>query len=81
MPLVLDDVLIHFDEERVRSALAVLAELAERTQILYFTHHARHVELARSAVAPGRLFEHELDAWRRAEELAFTTSDTALRAE
>ncbi len=47
LPLVLDDVLIHFDDDRALAALEVLADVATRTQVLFFTHHARLVELAR----------------------------------
>lgn len=46
MPLVLDDVFVHFDDERTRAALEVLAELSRVVQVLLFTHHARVVELA-----------------------------------
>jgi uncharacterized protein YhaN len=60
MPLVVDDILIHFDDERARAALEVLGELATRTQVLFFTHHQRLVELARAAVPTDRLREHEL---------------------
>lgn len=62
MPLVLDDILVHFDDERASAALELLGELAERIQILFFTHHARLRELARAAVPPARLCEHELPA-------------------
>lgn len=64
MPLVLDDVLIQLDDERARAALVVLAELAARTkvQVLFFTHHARLVELAREAIAAPLLHVHELGA-------------------
>ena len=57
LPLVLDDVLIHFDEEGARAALGVLSELAERVQILLFTHHRHNLALAEGAP---RLFVHEL---------------------
>jgi uncharacterized protein YhaN len=50
LPLVLDDVLIHFDEERTRSALEVFASLAGSMQVLLFTHLARNVELAEEAL-------------------------------
>ena len=60
MPLVLDDVLIHFDDERTRAALQVLGEFAATTQVLFFTHHARLIDLAREALPPGRLVEHRL---------------------
>jgi len=49
LPLVLDDATIHFDETRKRSTFAVLGELAERTQILFFTHHERDRDLALEA--------------------------------
>jgi len=60
MPLIVDDVLIHFDDDRARAALEVLGELAEHTQVLFFTHHARLVELAREAIPGARLFVKEL---------------------
>lgn len=40
VPLVLDDVLINFDDVRAAAALRALAEVAERTQVLLFTHEA-----------------------------------------
>ncbi len=60
LPLILDDVLINFDEQRTSAAFSVLGELSERIQILFFTHHARLVELARAAVPADRLVVHEL---------------------
>jgi uncharacterized protein YhaN len=55
LPLVVDDILVHFDDERSRAALEILADLSERTQVLFFTHHARLIELAQQAIDPGRL--------------------------
>lgn len=60
MPLIVDDILVHFDDDRSRATLEVLGAIAERTQVLFFTHHARLVELARRAVPEGRLVEHRL---------------------
>ncbi|MGK3968658.1 AAA family ATPase [Sorangium sp. So ce118] len=60
MPLILDDLLIHFDDDRARAALAVLGELTGITQVLFFTHHARLCELAREAVPADVLREHRL---------------------
>ena len=60
MPLIVDDILVHFDDERSHATLEVLGSIAERTQVLFFTHHARLVELARRAVPEGRLVEHRL---------------------
>jgi hypothetical protein len=62
MPLILDDVLLHFDDERAKAAFEVFGELAQRIQILFFTHHSHHVELARAALGNGSLFVHDLGA-------------------
>lgn len=50
LPFIVDDVLVHFDDARSESTLAVLAELARRTQVIFFTHHEHLVGLAQHAV-------------------------------
>ena len=40
-PLVLDDVLVRFDDSRMRSAVAILRELAENRQVILFTCQGR----------------------------------------
>lgn len=60
MPLVLDDILVHFDDDRARAALELLGELAGRLQILFFTHHARIVDLARETIRGDKLSVREL---------------------
>jgi len=60
LPLVLDDILIHFDDDRAAAALGVLGELADRIQILFFTHHARDLTLAAGVIPEARLFRHGL---------------------
>jgi uncharacterized protein YhaN len=61
LPLVLDDVLIHSDQERTLAALELLGELGGRMQILLFSHHAHVVELAQKAVPALQLAVHELE--------------------
>jgi hypothetical protein len=51
LPLLLDDVLVHFDDQRAAAALAILSDLAKHTQVILFTHHARIVEIARRAIS------------------------------
>ena len=46
IPLILDDVLVHFDTERAEATLEVLAEFSQRTQVLLFTHLERDKLLA-----------------------------------
>jgi uncharacterized protein YhaN len=60
MPLVVDDILVGFDDNRTRVCLAVLAELALSTQVLLFTHHRRVVALAGELEATTEIFTHEL---------------------
>lgn len=59
-PLVFDDILILFDDDRSLATLEVLAELSSRTQVLFFTHHRRLVELAERLEAPDQVFVHAL---------------------
>jgi uncharacterized protein YhaN len=64
LPLVLDDAFIQFDDARAEAAIQVLGELCEKTQVLFFTHHARMIELAKRALKPSQLSVHELDPVR-----------------
>lgn len=61
MPMVLDDIFIHFDDERAQAGIEVLAEFAEKTQVLLLTHHRRNLELARRALPEGRWGELHLE--------------------
>ena len=43
LPLLLDDVLIQYDEERAERAFSLISEYAEERQVIFFTCH-RHIE-------------------------------------
>jgi uncharacterized protein YhaN len=60
-PVVLDDVLMAFDDARAVAALKALEWLAAQTQVLIFTHHAHHVELAKRALGETGFQLHQLD--------------------
>lgn len=62
MPFVLDDLFVHFDDDRARAGLSVLADVSCNMQVLFFTHHAHLVALAREAVPAGMLHVHTLGA-------------------
>lgn len=64
LPLVVDDILLQFDNTRSAAALQVLAELSRKTQVIFFTHHAHLLDLARSELPADVLFVHELSADR-----------------
>lgn len=57
MPLVADDILIEFDDERTRATLGVLAEVSRQTQVLLFSHHRHVPELARTLGEAVRIVE------------------------
>ncbi|MES1188363.1 MAG: AAA family ATPase [Myxococcales bacterium] len=59
LPLVLDDVLVEWDDDRLPVALGVLAEFSERVQILLFTHHGRDLAKA-EALNDSRICTHQL---------------------
>ncbi|MBF0890786.1 AAA family ATPase [Gluconobacter sp. LMG 1744] len=39
LPFLADDLFVTFDEERTGAGMEILAELSEKTQVLFFTHH------------------------------------------
>ncbi len=52
LPIVIDDVLVNFDDRRARQTLEVLAEIARSIQVLFFTCHNHMLEIAREVI-PG----------------------------
>ncbi|HVX13907.1 MAG TPA: AAA family ATPase [Pirellulales bacterium] len=59
-PLIVDDILVNFDNQRSLATLRVLANVSRRTQVIFFTHHEHLVELAREHLDPDVLFVHRL---------------------
>jgi uncharacterized protein YhaN len=64
IPFIVDDIFMSFDNDRACDAFRVLAELCPKTQVLFFTHHAHLVELAKKAISPDLLQIHQLGACR-----------------
>jgi uncharacterized protein YhaN len=60
LPLIIDDVFVNFDDTRTKAALEVLHQLAEKTQILYFTHHQSVVNMTKEMKASGRVHVYDL---------------------
>jgi uncharacterized protein YhaN len=61
VPLIVDDVLVNFDDDRTLATLRCLAELAKKTQVLLFTHHRHAVNSARAASQSAAV--HELGSY------------------
>lgn len=53
LPVVMDDVFVHFDDARTEAALTALADLARHTQVLYLTHHRAVAVVADRLAARG----------------------------
>ncbi|MDA8204602.1 MAG: AAA family ATPase [Thermaerobacter sp.] len=49
LPLIMDDIMVHFDDQRTEATFEVLADMARHTQILYFTHHDAVADIASRA--------------------------------
>ena len=62
VPFIADDVLMTFDDARATAALRALETLSNHTQVLLFTHHHHHLELARAALSPAAYRVHNLGA-------------------
>ncbi|MDR3633222.1 MAG: AAA family ATPase [Isosphaeraceae bacterium] len=59
-PLIVDDILIQFDDARSGATLDVLGALSRKTQVIVFTHHQHLCELARTRLDSEVLFIHQL---------------------
>jgi uncharacterized protein YhaN len=59
-PLIVDDILIQFDDARAAATLEALGDLSRKTQVIVFTHHQHLCDLAGARLDPGALFVHRL---------------------
>lgn len=50
LPFVADDLFINFDDDRAAAGFRALGSLAQKCQVIFFTHHAHLVDVARSAL-------------------------------
>jgi uncharacterized protein YhaN len=55
LPLLLDDLFVHFDDERTRAGLVVLEKMSSKMQVLLFTHHERVADQATDAISNDKL--------------------------
>jgi uncharacterized protein YhaN len=65
LPLIMDDILVHFDDDRTRATLEILHDLAGKTQILYFTHHRLVVDIAQKLTDTSRVRVHDLALYHK----------------
>jgi hypothetical protein len=60
MPFIVDDILVNFDDDRSIATLKSLADLAEKTQVILFTHHCQIKDAAMDMNLTDRVFVHQL---------------------
>jgi uncharacterized protein YhaN len=50
LPVLLDDILVNYDEPRVTTSVPALAEIAQRTQVIVLTHHQHVATIAQDTL-------------------------------
>lgn len=68
MPMVVDDIVINFDDASASATFKVLAELSKKTQVLVFTHHEHLLEQAAGAIDKNSFVVHKLVGVRRSDQ-------------
>lgn len=61
MPLICDDLLITADDARAARLIGLLAELAETTQVICFTHHEHLLAVAEGSIGSARFQVHRVE--------------------
>lgn len=60
LPFLADDLFVNFDDQRSEAGFKVLAELASKTQVLFFTHHPHLADIAKDVVGDEMHSQSEL---------------------
>ena len=60
LPVIVDDIMIQFDDEAAAATFKVLADLSQRTQVLFLTHHEHLLEVAEASIGAGAFQAHHL---------------------
>ncbi|HAY28141.1 MAG TPA: hypothetical protein DCY47_11715, partial [Candidatus Accumulibacter sp.] len=60
LPVIVDDITIQFDDAAAAATFRVLAELSQRTQVLFLTHHEHLLDVASAAVGSDAYRSHHL---------------------
>jgi uncharacterized protein YhaN len=60
LPLIVDDLFEGYDNKRAAAGFEALAEVAETTQVIFFTHHCHLVDIAQLALSTESVAVQEL---------------------
>ncbi|MGH7883687.1 MAG: ATP-binding protein, partial [Candidatus Dormibacteraceae bacterium] len=81
MPMLFDDIFTDFDGGRAQASLTVLEDMADRFQVIIFTHNEHLAEQARQALPADRVHCHELPAFFPQLQLDVTDSPIESRSD
>jgi uncharacterized protein YhaN len=60
LPFLADDLFVNFDDDRAAAGFEILAELGEKTQVIFFTHHRHLVDRAKATLTPAQWAVQEI---------------------
>ena len=60
LPFVADDLFINYDDSRATAGFKCLADLAKKTQVLFFTHHEHLLNVTGQALSSDQFVVHNL---------------------
>lgn len=60
VPVIVDDILVQFDDMRAEVAFEALSKLAQKTQVFLFTHHEHILKVAQRVTPPESTMVHSL---------------------
>jgi len=60
LPFVADDLFINYDDSRAAAGFKCLADLAQKTQVLFFTHHEHLIKVATQSLSSEQFLVHNL---------------------
>jgi uncharacterized protein YhaN len=69
VPVILDDVLVNFDDDRAAAAFRLFSKLAEKTQVIFLTHHQHLEGVARRALGDSSFGLHRLGEFVNSQEI------------
>ncbi len=60
LPVIVDDILIQFDDEAAAATFKLLADLSQRTQVLFLTHHEHLLDVVQNSIGSAAYKSHPL---------------------
>ncbi|MEI7920646.1 MAG: AAA family ATPase [Planctomycetota bacterium] len=60
LPVIFDDILVNFDDERAAAAFRLFSKLSEKTQVIFLTHHQHLEAVAKRTIGDVNFGVHRL---------------------